>query len=169
MSLVLTVCCAHCIFWLHFVVALVNSSRCFFPFTLLDHFIFKMSAVTWEEEKANVCIFAKDWWEEMEVHMHVLPLVSLFLKFCVKCASNMFVEQNRQFWKVIWKAVAAQTQNLWKKNKLTKVKFTWDELGWTCASVTNLQTGSTVEPGAKILSQSPQTPVLKSNTTIQQK
>lgn len=30
MSLVLTVCCAHCIFWLHFVVALVNSSRCFF-------------------------------------------------------------------------------------------------------------------------------------------
>lgn len=28
----------------------------------------------------------------------------------------MFVEQNRQFWKVIWKAVAVQTQNLWKKN-----------------------------------------------------
>lgn len=27
----------------------------------------------------------------------------------------MFVEQNRQFWKVIWKAVAVQTQNLWKK------------------------------------------------------
>lgn len=81
----------------------------------------------------------------------------------------MFVEQNRQFWKVIWKAVAVQTQNLWKKkNKLTEVKFTWDELGWTYVSVTNLQTGSTVEPGAKILSQSPQTPVLKS-TTIQQK
>lgn len=29
----------------------------------------------------------------------------------------MFVEQNRQFWKVIWKAVAVQTQSLWKKKK----------------------------------------------------
>lgn len=32
----------------------------------------------------------------------------------------MFVEQNRQFWKVIWKAVAAQTQNLWKKTSWQK-------------------------------------------------
>lgn len=78
----------------------------------------------------------------------------------------MFVEQNRQFWKVIWKAVAVKTQNLWKKNQVDK--FTSDELGATYVSVTNLQTGSTVEPSAKILSQSPQTPVLKS-TTMQQK
>lgn len=53
----------------------------------------------------------------------------------------MFVEQNRQFWKVIWEAVAVKT-------RLTKVKFTWGELGATYVSVTNLQTGSTVEPSA---------------------
>lgn len=166
MSLVLTVCCAHCIFWLHFVVALVNSSRCFLPFTLLDHFIFKMSAVTWEEEKVHVYLLKTDGkkWRYICTCCLAFLFFVILCKMCIKhvCWTKQTVLKSNL------KSCGCTNTKPVKKNKLTEVKFTWDELGWTYVSVTNLQTGSTVEPGAKILSQSPQTPVLKS-TTIQQK